>query len=361
MSIKDEQQITDLPVDTMVLIEEVKDGIAENLFNQLTLTEVDAVFQRLEILRQQLRRRSLQIGTTELPINNTLTSIKDYIMAAKDFKTKTRLLEKKSKDDVIQQQQLSTMFLIDHTVHQIEELEQIFQKDIETADIEVLLRLRSESATYVRKYEKIADNYKEVLKSPINDEDRMHDITTIGDRFERLSGLKQSFINSLNKEIENQEVDKLQRFTRTQLNIKLKRFNGYNSQIDFFTFKSNFEKVHLLSTPKKLLPDLLKNNFLKEPASTLVKHLEDIDMIWAKLESAYGDLRIMLKKKMQRLYKVDVIKSTNSEKLAVELGKIANMLHEVMELSSDHKIEEHLYHGEGLMKISLEIEELLNS
>ena len=191
-------------------------------------------------------------------------------MAAKDFKTKTRFLEKKSKDDVIQQQQLSII------VHQIE---QIFQKDIETADIEVLLRLRSESATYVRKYEKIADNYKEVLKSPINDEDRMHDITTIGDRFERLSGLKQSFINSLNKEIENQEVDKLQRFTRTQLNIKLKRFNGYNSQIDFFTFKSNFEKVHLLSTPKKLLPDLLKNNFLKEPASTLVKHLEDIDMM----------------------------------------------------------------------------------
>ena len=88
--------ITDLQVDTMVLIEEVKDVIAENLFNQLTLTEVDAVFQRLEILRQQLRRRrSLQIGTTELPINNTLTSIKDYIMAAKDFKTKTRLLEKK--------------------------------------------------------------------------------------------------------------------------------------------------------------------------------------------------------------------------------------------------------------------------
>ena len=69
-------------------------------------------------------------------------------MAAKDFKTKTRFLEKKSKDDVIQQQQLATMFLIDHIVHQIE---QIFQKDIETADIEVLLRLRSESATYVRK------------------------------------------------------------------------------------------------------------------------------------------------------------------------------------------------------------------
>ena len=137
MSIKDEQQITDLPVDTMVLIEEVKYGIVENLFNQLTLTEIDAVIQS-----QQLRRRSLQIGTTELPINNTLTSIKDYIMAAKDFKTKTRFLEKKSKDDVIQQQQLSII------VHQIE---QIFQKDIETADIEVLLRLRSESATYVRK------------------------------------------------------------------------------------------------------------------------------------------------------------------------------------------------------------------
>ena len=43
MSIKDEQQITDLPVDTMVLIEEVKEGIAENLFNQLTLTEIDTV------------------------------------------------------------------------------------------------------------------------------------------------------------------------------------------------------------------------------------------------------------------------------------------------------------------------------
>ena len=351
MSINDGKQITDLQVDSMVIIEEVKDVIAENFFHQLTTSELDAVINKLETLRQQLRRRSLQIGTTDLPINETITSIKEYIMAAKDFKSKARLREEKSKGDVSQQEQRSIIFLIDHIGRQMEELEQVFQKDVKTADIEVLLRWRSESPTYVRKFDKIADNYKEVLKSPIKDADRMHNISSIGDRYDRLSNLKHTFMNSLDEEIETQEVDKLRRFTKTQLNIKLERFSGYDSPTDFFTFKSNFEKVHLLSTPKKLLPDLLKNNFLKEPALTLVKHLDDIDVIWNKLDSAYGDARIMLRKKMQHLYKVDVIKTSNSEKLTVELGKITNMLHDVMKLSNDHNIEEYLYHGEGLTNI----------
>ena len=44
-------------------------------------------------------------------------------------------------------------------------------------------------------------------------------------------------------------------------------------------FQSEFQKLFYKQTPTKLLPDLLKNNYLDEPALTLVKSLENIDEI----------------------------------------------------------------------------------
>ena len=87
------------------------------------------------------------------------------------------------------------------------------------------------------------------------------------------------------------EIDKTRQFNKAQLNIKLDRFTGYDSKTDSYTFKTNFEKLHFQSTPKKLLPDLLKNNYLAEAALTLIKTQDDIDTIWRQLKDAYGDAR----------------------------------------------------------------------
>ena len=126
-------------------------------------------------------------------------------------------------------------------------------------------------------------------------------VRNVGEHFKKLSKLKKMFTQSPNNEIENQEVDKTRRFNKTQLNINSDRFSGYDSQSDFYSFRSNFEKLHAQSTPKRLLPDLLKNNYLSEPALTLVKSIENIDIIWERLKEAYGDAKIILSQKLKKL------------------------------------------------------------
>ena len=110
--------MTDLQVDTMVIMEEVKDTIEENHFSQLTATELETILQKLESLRQQLRRRSLQIGTTELPITQTLDSIKEFIVSAKDFKVKRRLRDDKMRQDATSQSERSIAFLTDQAANE---------------------------------------------------------------------------------------------------------------------------------------------------------------------------------------------------------------------------------------------------
>ena len=41
--------------------------------------------------------------------------------------------------------------------------------------------------------------------------------------------------------------------------------------MDIFTFQSTFEKLYEKRTPKTMLPDLLINNYLEDPALSLVK------------------------------------------------------------------------------------------
>ena len=190
-----------------------------------------------------------------------------------------------------------------------------------------------------------------MLRSPITDADKLFDIKTIEEQYESLSDLKQVFTKSLDEEIEDQEIDKTRRFNKAQLNIKLDRFGGYDSNTDFYTFKTNFEKLHLQSTPRKLLPDLLKNNYLAEPALTLIKTLDDIDTIWKRLKDAYGDAKVMLSRKLHEISKHDLIKTTNAEKLTTELGKVINMMLDTGKLAKDHHIEEHLYYGDGFTRI----------
>ena len=52
-----------------------------------------------------------------------------------------------------------------------------------------------------------------------------------------------------------------------------------------------------------MLPDLLINNYLEDPALSLVKSVKDISEIWDRLKLAYGDPKSMLKKKLCEINK----------------------------------------------------------
>ena len=111
--------------------------------------------------------------------------------------------------------------------------------------------------------------------------------------------MKSRFVSQINQEFLKRELDKDQ--SVKHLNIKLEKFCGYDSPVDFYTFRTRFEKIYLISTPSHHLPDLLKNNFLGEPALSIVKSLDDINEIWSRLRKAFGDTKTMLIKKIQTL------------------------------------------------------------
>ena len=75
----------------------------------------------------------------------------------------------------------------------------------------------------------------------------------------------------LKNEISERGIDKHQLFKEKILNIRLSKFSGLNSSRDYYTFKDELEKVHLQTTP--MLPELLRNNYLEDPALSLVKNI----------------------------------------------------------------------------------------
>ena len=149
------------------------------------------------------------------------------------------------------------------------------------------------------------------------------------------------------------ELEKRQKFDEKNLNIKLTKFIGYASSTDIFTFQSDFEKVHLRTTPKEPLPDLLKNNFLEDPALKMVKPLDEFDEIWDRLKSAYGNPRLMMSRMIAEISAIDgQFRSREPEKVSTGLSKNINIMKDLEKLSKKHKIEQKLYNGEGVQRIS---------
>ena len=100
------------------------------------------------------------------------------------------------------------------------------------------------------------------------------------------------------------------------------------------------------------MPDLLKNNLLEESALMLVKSMTDIEDIWKRLKGAYGDPKLVLKKKLSQTGNISQLwKIRDQEKLVDALSKIMNMMRELHQLVEQHNIKSKLYSGHRLERI----------
>ena len=100
------------------------------------------------------------------------------------------------------------------------------------------------------------------------------------------------------------------------LSIELAKFKGYDSKLDIYSFKTEFEKLIQPITLKRYWVDTLKNNYLAGPAFTLVEKCEEIDKIWEKLINAYGNVKLLLQNKIGNLDKLDNLDTfTGEEKI----------------------------------------------
>ena len=117
------------------------------------------------------------------------------------------------------------------------------------------------------------------------------------------------------------------------LEIKLSKFSGYNSPSDIYTFQTEFEKLYLPSLQKKLVPDFLKNNYLEGQALVLVKNLENLEEIWARLKDAFGDPELLLRNKLENIETMGSIwKLRDKQKLVQVLTKLSFAMTELQSL-----------------------------
>ena len=136
------------------------------------------------------------------------------------------------------------------------------------------------------------------------------------------------------------------------LDINLPTFSGYDSKLDIYSFRTEFEKLVQPTTLKRLWVDVLKKKYLSGHALTLVDIIDDISDVWKKLIGAYGNIKLLLQNRMGSLDKLQSLeKISGDEKLGNAISKIINTMTELSNLAEKNNLECKLYIGGGLDKV----------
>ena len=164
-----------------------------------------------------------------------------------------------------------------------------------------------------------------------------------------VSEKRTAFLKKLQSIIEQRDVTPEKMKNATTLRIELPKFGGYESKMDFYTFKSEFQKLVEPVVQKQFLADYLKRNYLCGAALNLVDKETDYSKIWEKLKGSYGNQRLLLQNKLSHLSNFGGLwKLKGDEKIAEALATLMNSMTELSSLAAAHSIEGQLYEGGGL-------------
>ena len=350
------KEMSSASISTQVLIHEVDDTIDEHpIYSGADFREV---INKLCELRKSIRQNELQLQTEThneslaQSIMHALAKIKEYIKQVNDSKIKSDIEQTKMNADAAIRKEKSLIFTINDTKRIIDELIAEFGHKPKNCNDEELIQLKSNLSHNINRINQVSKKLESIVQNETNNPEVKTWVNQLMDQYEYLNVLKSTYTTSLTKEIDERQVYKQKLFSESKLNIKLEKFSGYSDNEDFYTFKSNFEKLHLRTTPKHLLADLLKNNYLKDPALNSVRTIEDIDEIWTKLQFVYGDVMMMLQKKLAKLQSFTPVNRFKDVESNVEsLTKIINLFKELTTLSNKHGIENHLYYGGTINRV----------
>ena len=239
-------------------------------------------------------------------------------------------------------------FLHNEMISQISDLEVEVGKSPVNLSDEELIRKKDCAAEIQKRLDLIWGKLSEMMQ--LNTKDVQ--MQAINNRYKTLITYKNKYLTLMANEVTRREIHKKEGFKTSLLNIKLSKFSGYNSPTDIYTFQSEFEKIYLYSTPSELLPDLLKNNHLTDPALSLVKSVEKIEEIWKRLKQAYGSSKILLQKKLGNLNDLESLnRSKDPEKVGFWISKIITTMKDLAQLAESHGIEGMLYNSDAIDKV----------
>ena len=167
-----------------------------------------------------------------------------------------------------------------------------------------------------------------------------------------ISDLHEKYVSELTLECSVRNVSDSNMRDSCSLNIELKSFSGYDSPLDIYSFRTEFEKLHAKRLRTAVLPEYLKNNYLKGTALSLVKTMTDMDEIWKRLTEAFGDTKILLNNKLKEVSKFGEIWKIKDRSRSIEaLSKLVFIMVELKELAVTHSIENYLYYGGALASL----------
>ena len=329
------------------MIQEVFDIIEEHPV-EIPIDHTETV-EKLQILRRNIRLNEIKLET-ETPDEHLTKRILQAVEAVRLYSQKFEeqkanqqkpsiAIQPSSNDD-------SILFTIDDIHRCIDELTAEFNRVPKQLTNEELIQLKSNLSSNFTQINDISKRIESIISKESSNPEIQEGFKILRESYRKLTALKTSYIQQLNNEAEERQVYKQKLFSESNLNIELEKFSGHNDSIDYYTFKSKFEMLHEKRTPKNLLPELLKNNYLKEPALSAVKTIDNIDEIWKKLKFAYGDVMVILQTKISRLSTMSPLyRSKDVDSTINALHKLANLVKELTSLVKTHNIENYLYYG----------------
>ena len=216
-----------------------------------------------------------------------------------------------------------------------------------------LMREKSEYKVIDLGFNEILDRIVKLSKMNPNEYNETKDfLSTISHRKEKLKDSIEKFKISLENEISTRDLNEEKIKNASILGINLPKFKGYCSAMDFYTFKSEFEKLVAPRVHKRLLSEYLKNNYLEGQAFEVVKEIEDLDKIWERLKLSFGNVVTLLSNKLRDIdCGVPLWQIKNEEKLVQAITKVKNCMVELNNLAEKHSIEAMLFHPSNLSKI----------
>ena len=362
-----EESINQLIIEESTISDDINDYISENPVEDddswQDVCDLEKLVKRVEEFRSayRMKHKELRLVMGEETYvtkfggqhDAMIKMMKDYILGVKDVCKKMKSKVKTDTNDKKAREAESFKFLHDEINRSISDIEGKLDVNCNELQDSEITELKEDIPSITSSLVTISKRFPELLLLKMH-EDSYTDVSLddLKQSYDDIMRLKSKVVLELKAEVRERELKKQEKFKEGKLNIKLAKFKGYSSTTDIYTFRGDFEKLHLRSTPKDMLPDLLKNNYLDESALCMVKSVTDINEIWKRLVAAYGDPKMMLDIKFGEVSKIDALsRSRDPEKIMVGLMKIINLMRDLLKLCKDHEIQNKLFHGDGLQRI----------
>ena len=222
----------------------------------------------------------------------------------------------------------------------------------ELTDAQVLEK-KNELKFYEKEFHEILDKILKLSQSnPCRFEETKDLLEGVTRRKQNLQITLDGLRDQVSREILCRDISDEKVKNASLLGIKLPKFEGYKSELDFYSFKTKFAKLVCPKVKSCLLPDYLKNNYLAGQALQIVKEIDDLEMIWRRLEECFGHVPTLLNLKLEEIEKCTPLTKLKGEgKINESLVRIRNLMKELSTLATEHGIEHSLYHSSNLAKI----------